>query len=86
MTKFGNSSISVRKVIITSIFWGLIPTFAEVTEENLVGVGGLFAPPSLILNKIKGMNLVILRLSGCPRIGLVNESNIDILQKTSMTR
>ena len=85
MTKFGNSSVSVREVIITSIFGGLIPTFTEVTEENLVGVGGLFAP-SLILNKIKGMNLVILRLSGCPRIGLVNESNIDILQKTSMTR
>ena len=61
-------------------FWGLIPTFAEVTEENLVGVGGLFAPlPFLILNRVKGMNPVILTLSGCPRIGL--ESNIDILQK-----
>ena len=36
-------------------FWGLIPTFEKVTEENLVGVGGLF--------------------------GLINDSNIDILQK-----
>ena len=25
-------------------FWGLIPTFAEVTEENLVG--GAFLPPA----------------------------------------
>ena len=25
-------------------FWGLIPTFIEVTGEKLVG-GGLFAPP-----------------------------------------
>ena len=66
-------------------FLGLIPTFAEVTEENLVGVGGVFAPPSLILNRVKGINSVILRLSGCSRIGLINESNIDILQKTSMT-
>ena len=68
--KFGNSSISVREVVITSIlygfdqknlqntfikfytsvtkvlklkvrkFWGLIPTFAEVTEETLVGWEG----------------------------------------------
>ena len=69
-------------------FLGLIPTFAEVTEENLVGGGGgggVFAPPSLILNRVKGINSVILRLSGCSRIGLINESNIDILQKTSMT-
>ena len=70
---FGNSSISVREVVITSIlygfdqknlqktfkkfytivtkvlklkvrkFWGLIPTFAEVTEENLVGWKGFLA-------------------------------------------
>ena len=26
-------------------FWGLIPTFVEVSEENLVG-GGIFVPPS----------------------------------------
>ena len=38
-------------------------------------------PPSLNLNRIQGMNPVILRLSRCPRIGLINESNIDILQK-----
>ena len=25
-------------------FLGIIPTFAEVTEENLVARGGLFAP------------------------------------------
>ena len=71
---FGNSSISVGEVVITSIlygfdqknlqktfkkfytivtkvlklkvrkFWGLIPTFAEVTEENLVGWEGFLAP------------------------------------------
>ena len=34
-------------------FWGLIPTFVEVTGENLV-VGGLFAPPQPpILNRVK---------------------------------
>ena len=83
--KFGNSSTSVREVIIfdqkgwfwfmfnnlglalgtnlkfyTSVseglrvkvrmFWGLIPTFAEVTEKKLVWV--LFAPPPLILNTV----------------------------------
>ena len=31
-------------------FWGLIPAFAEVTEENLVG--GPFCPPH-ILNGVK---------------------------------
>ena len=32
-------------------FWGLIPTFAEVAEENLVGGGrGGFLPPPAILN------------------------------------
>ena len=31
-------------------FWGLIPTFAEVTEENLVR-GAFLAPP--ILNRVK---------------------------------
>ena len=25
-------------------FWGLTPTFAEVTEENLVGVGAFYPP------------------------------------------
>ena len=35
-------------------FWGLIPTFVEVSEENLVG-GGIFAPPLLpsILNRVE---------------------------------
>ena len=32
-------------------FWGLIPTFAEVTEEKLVGGGPFLAPP--ILNRVK---------------------------------
>ena len=32
-------------------FWGIIPTFVEVTVEKLVGRGGLFA--SLILNRVK---------------------------------
>ena len=36
-------------------FWGLIPTFVEVTGEKLVG---LFAPPLpfLILNRVKGLH------------------------------
>ena len=34
---------------------------------------------------IKSMNSVIFTLSGYPRIGLINESKIGILQKTSMT-
>ena len=33
------------------MFWGLIPTFVEVTEEKLVG--GPFCPPSPILNRVK---------------------------------
>ena len=95
-TKFGNSSIFVKEVIITSVLWGfdqkhrffgvwswfkfnnlrltlgtslkfysnvskglklktrkfwrLIPTFAEVTEEKLVGRGN-FLPP--ITNRVK---------------------------------
>ena len=77
--KFDNSVGKGLKLKVEK-FWRLIPTFAEVTEKNLVGVGP-FSPPSLILNRIKGMNPVILKLSGCPRIGLINESNIDILQK-----
>ena len=40
-------------------FWGLIPTLAEVAEENLVG--GLFCPP--IMNRVKidleQMNIII---------------------------
>ena len=32
-------------------FWGLIPTFVEVTGEKLVGRGGAFWPP--ILNRVK---------------------------------
>ena len=28
-------------------FYGLVPTYVEVTGENLVGRGGLFAPPPL---------------------------------------
>ena len=37
-------------------FWGLIPTFGEVTGEKLVE--GLFAPPRsfLILNRVKGLH------------------------------
>ena len=38
--------LKVRKI------WGLIPTFAEVKEENLVGGGG-FLPPPPILNRVK---------------------------------
>ena len=33
-------------------FCGLVPTFAEVTGEKLVG-GGLFAPPLPLLNRVK---------------------------------
>ena len=33
-------------------FWGLIYTFAEVTEEKLVQGGGLLAPTSPILNRV----------------------------------
>ena len=33
-------------------FWGLIPTFVEVTEEKLVG-GGFLSPPPPIPNRIK---------------------------------
>ena len=46
--KFGNCNISMREVIITSILWGLFPTFADVTGEELVerggGRGGFFCP------------------------------------------
>ena len=34
-------------------FCGLDPTFVEVTEEKLVGWGGLFAPLPPILNRVK---------------------------------
>ena len=34
---------------------------------------------------LKSMNSVIFALSGYPRIGLISESKIVILQKTSMT-
>ena len=46
------------------MFWGLSPTFAEVTGEKLVGVGeggGLFGP-SPILNRIKKYTLFNKRL------------------------
>ena len=34
-------------------FWGLIPTFVEVTGEKMVGGGGAFYPHSLpILNRV----------------------------------
>ena len=34
-------------------FYGLVPTFVEVTWEKLVR-GGLFGPPSPILNRVNG--------------------------------
>ena len=37
-------------------FWGLIPTFVEVTGET--GRGGLFTPPPDTLNRVKGENNV----------------------------
>ena len=38
------ASVAKRLKLKVRKFWGLIPTFAEVTEEKLVG--GLFGPPS----------------------------------------
>ena len=35
-------------------FYGLVPTFVEVTWEKLVRGGGLFVPPSPILNRVNG--------------------------------
>ena len=43
-------------------FSGLVPTFVEVTGGKLVG-GGLFAPPPLILNRVKKMFLSFERWS-----------------------
>ena len=42
-------NLKVRK------FWGLIPTFVEVTGKKVVGERGLFCrpPPSPILNRVK---------------------------------
>ena len=55
--KFDNSSIFMRKVIITSVakglklkvrrFLGLSSTFVKVTGKKLVGSGGFLLPPSL---------------------------------------
>ena len=43
-------SVAKRLKLKVSMFWGLIPMFAEVTEEKLVGAGegggGLFVCPS----------------------------------------
>ena len=44
------SSVVKRLKLKVRKFWGLILTFAEVTEEKLVG--GLFAPPP-IFNRVK---------------------------------
>ena len=38
-------------------FWGLIPTFVEVTGEKLVGGGGGGFLPTSILNRIKHIRL-----------------------------
>ena len=35
-------------------FYGLVPTFVGVTWEKLVRGGGLFVPPSPILNRVNG--------------------------------
>ena len=44
-------------------FWGLIPTFVEVTKEKLVG--GLFETPPLlpILSRVNSTDLKLIRLS-----------------------
>ena len=44
------TSVSEGLRVKVRMFWGLIPTFAEVTEKKLVWV--LFAPPPLILNTV----------------------------------
>ena len=43
-------SVARRLKLKFKKFWGLVPTFLEVTGEKLVG--GLFAPPP-ILNSVK---------------------------------
>ena len=54
--KFYTSVAKGLKLIVRK-FWGLIPTFVEVTEGKLVGRGGLFAPPPL-LSRIKACNFI----------------------------
>ena len=52
--KFYNSVVNGLKLKVRK-FWGLIPTFVEVTVEKLVGGGGgTFC--GRILNRVKGSN------------------------------
>ena len=46
-------SVARRLKLKFKKFWGLVPTFLEVTGEKLVG--GLFAPPPILnsVNKLK---------------------------------
>ena len=47
------SSVAKKLILKFRKFWGLVPTFLEVTGEKLVG--GLFAPPPILnsVNKLK---------------------------------
>ena len=53
-------SVAKRLKLKVSMFWGLIPMFAEVTEEKLVGAGGrggafCLPLPPLILNRVNNI-------------------------------
>ena len=54
------TSLSKRLKLKVRKFWGLIPTFVEITGEKLVGGAGLFAPPPswIGLRSLSGVSLI----------------------------
>ena len=64
-------------------FWGLIPTFVEVTGEKLVGKG-LFAPP--ILNRVKIFFITSTQIVTLSLICPVSYQIYDVQTKTDEVR
>ena len=52
------TSLANRLKLKVRKFWGLIPTFLEVTGEKLVG--GTFLPPLPLLNRVKAKLITII--------------------------
>ena len=51
------TSLSKELKLKVRKFWGLIPTFVEITEEKLAGGGPFCLPPPPNLNRVKGLKI-----------------------------